>query len=55
LVPILTEYELEFLASLRKNWARLYWNELARLIQEDGADPRHDPATTVALRHPPLR
>jgi hypothetical protein len=37
-MSILTNRELEFLASLRTDWHRLYWNELARLLKEDG-DP----------------
>jgi hypothetical protein len=38
-MSILTNRELEFLASLRTDWNRLYWNEFARLQQED-ADRR---------------
>jgi hypothetical protein len=34
-MSILTGRELEFLASLRTDWSRLYWNELARLLKED--------------------
>jgi hypothetical protein len=34
-MSILTGRELEFLASLRTSWSRLYWNELARLLKED--------------------
>jgi hypothetical protein len=34
-MSILTGRELEFLASLRTNWKRLYWNELARLLSGD--------------------
>jgi hypothetical protein len=34
-MSILTGRELEFLASLRISWSRLYWNELARLLRED--------------------
>jgi hypothetical protein len=34
-MSILTGRELEFLASLRTGWSRLYWNELARLLKED--------------------
>jgi hypothetical protein len=32
---ILTERELEVLATLRDNWERLYRNELARLQKEE--------------------
>jgi hypothetical protein len=34
-MSLLTGCELEFLASLRTSWSRLYWNELARLLKED--------------------
>jgi hypothetical protein len=34
-MSILTDRELEFLASLRTSWSRLYWDELARLLKED--------------------
>ena len=33
-MSIFTGRELEFLASLRTSWRRLYWNELARLLKE---------------------
>jgi hypothetical protein len=36
-MSILTNRELEFLASLRTDWRRLYWNEVARLLKEDDA------------------
>jgi hypothetical protein len=36
-MSILTDRELEFLATLRIGWRRFYWNELARLMREDGA------------------
>ena len=43
-MSILTSRELEFLASLNTNWRRLYFTELARLLEEDerrcGADER---------------
>ena len=43
-MSILTNRELEFLASLNTNWRRLYFTELARLLEEDerrcGADER---------------
>ena len=35
---ILTDRELEFLASLNTRWSRLYCNELALLLRENGAD-----------------
>jgi hypothetical protein len=35
-MSILTGIELEFLASLRTSWPRLYRNELERLLKEDG-------------------
>jgi hypothetical protein len=34
-MSILTNRELEFLASLKTDWRRLYWTELARLLKED--------------------
>jgi hypothetical protein len=34
-MSIFTGRELEFLASLKTSWRRLYWNELARLLKED--------------------
>jgi hypothetical protein len=37
-MSIFTDRELEFLTSLRTNWRRLYWIELAHLLNEDG-DP----------------
>ena len=43
-MSIFTGRELEFLASLRTSWRRLYWNELARLLKEDdNACDRHEP------------
>jgi hypothetical protein len=33
-MSLLTERELEFLASLRTSWRRLYCTELMRLMQE---------------------
>jgi len=43
-MSILTGRELEFLASLRTSWRRLYWNELLRLLKEDHnpRDARHE-------------
>jgi hypothetical protein len=38
-MSILTNRELEFLASLRTDWPRLYWNELARLLKEEDENP----------------
>jgi hypothetical protein len=38
---ILTDRELEFLASFNANWRRLYWNELTRLLREGGQPARH--------------
>lgn len=40
-MPIFTSNELEFLASLSRDWRRLYWNELMRLLKDD-ADNRRD-------------
>jgi hypothetical protein len=43
-MSILTDRELEFLASLRNGWRRFYCNELARLLREDKTpcDSRHE-------------
>ena len=43
-MPIFTMRELEFLASLKTSWRRLYWDELARLLNEDDdrSDARHE-------------
>jgi hypothetical protein len=48
-MSILTNRELEFLASLRTDWRRLYWNELVRLLKEDD-DPNdvQQPAPSIA-------
>lgn len=51
-MSILTNRELDFLASLRTDWRRLYWNEVARLLKEDG-DP--DDARDEVLALPPRR
>jgi hypothetical protein len=52
-MSILTNRELEFLASLRTDWRRLYWNELARLLKEDGnPDDARDETNSMAS---PLR
>ena len=37
-MSILTDHELDFLASLNTRWKRLYWNELAFLLSENDAD-----------------
>ena len=43
---ILTDRELEFLASFDANWRRLYWSELARLLKE-GGQPMRRPARSL--------
>jgi hypothetical protein len=35
---ILTDRELEFLVQLQKSWRRLYLNEIARLMTENGEE-----------------
>jgi len=35
---ILTDRELEFLVQLQKSWRRLYLNEVARLMTENGKE-----------------
>ena len=42
-MSIFTARELEFLASLRTDWSRLYWNELARLLKEDDGPRAAEP------------
>jgi len=37
-MSILTNRELEFLASLNTSWRKLYWRELALLLKQEGAD-----------------
>jgi hypothetical protein len=37
-MSILTDRELEFLARLNTSWSRLYWNELAFLLGENGTE-----------------
>jgi hypothetical protein len=46
---ILTDRELEFLASFNTNWRRLYWSELARLLKEGGR-PMRRPAPSPLHR-----
>jgi hypothetical protein len=46
---ILTDRELEFLASFNANWRRIYWNELARLLKE-GGQPMRCPARSSPHR-----
>jgi hypothetical protein len=47
-MSILTDRELEFLVGLDTGWSRLYWNELALLLKENGAD-RAPSATLIKL------
>ena len=37
-MSILTDHELDFLASLNTRWSRLYWSELAFLLSENDAN-----------------
>lgn len=37
-MSILTDHELDFLASLNTRWKRLYWTELTFLLSENDAD-----------------
>jgi hypothetical protein len=41
-MPIFTERELAFLASLRTSWKRLYRDELAQLLKENATDTTSD-------------
>jgi hypothetical protein len=52
-MSILTDRELEFLASLRLDWRRFYWNELVRLLRED--DNRFDAGHEADLIAPQSR
>jgi hypothetical protein len=56
-MSILTGRELEFLASLRISWSRLYWNELARLLREDDnpCDARPEARSIAPAIQPPER
>jgi len=49
-MSIFTGRELEFLASLRTSWRRLYWNELARLLKEDDTCDARPEAHSIAPR-----
>ena len=49
-MSIFTGRELEFLASLRTSWKRLYWNELARLLKEDDDPGERHEAHSIAPR-----
>jgi hypothetical protein len=53
---ILTDRELEFLASYNANWRRLYWSELARLLKEGGqnCDTLHE-ASSIAPQSGPAK
>jgi len=53
-MSILTNRELEFLASLRTDWPRLYWNELTRLLREDD-HPGEVRPETPSIAKPPGR
>jgi hypothetical protein len=48
-MSIFTDRELEFLASLRTDWRRRYWSELALLLKET-PDTRSAPSRGHALR-----
>jgi hypothetical protein len=50
-MSILTGRELEFLASLRTSWTRLYGIELARLLNKDGnrCDARHEAPSIIRI------
>ncbi|HWZ40184.1 MAG TPA: hypothetical protein VNY08_17980 [Bradyrhizobium sp.] len=52
-MSILTGHELQFLASLSKRWSRLYYSELARLMEEeDDATPDTKPVPSFGSRRP---
>ena len=50
-MSILTGRELEFLASLNGNWARLYRSELARLLHkvDDPCDVHHETRSIIRI------
>ena len=50
-MSILTGRELEFLASLNDSWARLYRNELARLLHkvDDRCDAHHETHSIIRI------
>jgi hypothetical protein len=52
-MSIITARELEFLASLNGRWARLYRNELARLLRkvDDRCDARDETRSTARASH----
>jgi hypothetical protein len=52
LMSIFTDHELEFLTSLNTGWRRLYWNELARLLNEDDnrCDARQESDSNFSIR-----
>jgi hypothetical protein len=54
-MSILTGRELEFLASLNGNWARLYRNELARLLHkvDDRCDAHHETHSIIRISAAP--
>jgi len=55
-MSILTGRELEFLASLNGSWARLYRNELARLLRkvDDRCDARHETRSITPISAAPF-
>ena len=51
-MSILTSRELEFLASLRTNWLRLYLTEVGRLkVGETCDDEPQDPSQPSTIRN----
>ena len=54
-MSILTGRELEFLASLNGSWARLYRNELARLLHkvDDRCDAHHETHSIIRISAAP--
>ena len=55
-MSILTGRELEFLASLNGSWARLYRNELARLLHkvDDRCDAHHETRSIIRISAAPF-
>ena len=54
-MSVLTDRELEFIASLTTGWRRLYCNELARLLKgdDDRRDARHETDPVIAQSRRP--
>jgi hypothetical protein len=52
LMSILTDRDLEFLASLKTRWRRYYFDEVARLRSEDDDDAVRNDTFKASYQHP---